>query len=535
MTSIRATVAAILALQAGTALAQESDSPWSPTQLYRDWTQSSVYTGWSRYTSELSQKVGDAIGQYDMPPGVTLEPRLDWAVQYADNVELASDGGTSAFGAELAPGIYASYDSSKFTGALDYSLIGRIWDDSDLNDVTHQLDANGRWTAVPELLFVDAQAGYGDTLIDSSEGGNFGGLGVFNQGNIAEQATASISPTLYKRFKDFDFRASYSYGRVWYLDTDQGGQTNPGFGFISGTEDSTDQSADVRIGYVPSGSNFYGSLFYTWQRSEFEFSIPYQYEQAGIDAGYQLTRTVSIVGRAGKESDLDASTTQGGLDSNFWDAGLSYSPNDRTTAEARYGERFFGNSYSASVYHRARLLEFDASYSESPQVETRQLSLGQFNPGTLPGRDPTLDFGRFNSTPYVSRDTRAGVAAVGSRTRVGLSAWNSEREYVREGFGDEYTTGVAVDGRRELASNLSVTGYASYVDLEREASTLNSGGTLLDATRDYTTQISASVIRTLGPRVSTSLEAGYFTSSGTTEYDGWWIGLRGRWIPDLGR
>jgi hypothetical protein len=518
-------------------VAQTSASPYSPSSLYSTWQNSAVYTGWSKYSSELGRKVGDAIGQDKMPPGVTLEPRVDWALQYADNVELAASGGTSAFGAELAPGIYASYDSQYLTGALDYSLIGRLWDDSDLNDVTHQLSANGRWIAVPELFYVDAQASYGDTLIDPGAGGNYGSLGVFNQGNITEQATASISPTLRKRFKDFEFSASYSYGRVWYLDAGKGNQNDPGFGFFYGAEDSTDQAADVRLAYVSDGSKFFGSLFYNWQRSTYEFSIPYEYEQAGFDGGLELSRTLSLVGRVGQESDLDESTTRGGLDSTFWDAGLRWAPNERTSAEARYGERFFGNSYSASVYHRARMLEFSASYSESPQVETRQLSLGQFDPGTLPGSNPPTDLGRFNSSPFVSRDTRVGVAALGSRTRVGLSAWDSEREYIRAGFGDEQNTGVAVDASRDLAANVSAEARISYTDWQREPSLLVSGPivTPLQPSRDYDTQFEVSLTRELGPRVSTSVEAGYFNRSGTTEYDGWWIGLRGRWIPDLGR
>ena len=59
--------------------------------------------------------------------------------------------------------------------------------------------------------------------------------------------------------------------------------------------------------------------------------------------------------------------------------------------------------------------------------------------------------------------------------------------------------------------------------------------TVLAPTHDYDTQFIASLTRELGKQVSTSLEAGYFNRSGTTPYDGWWVGLRGRWVPDMGR
>ena len=66
------------------------------------------------------------------------------------------------------------------------------------------------------------------------------------------------------------------------------------------------------------------TVYYEWQRSEYETALPYRYERVGLDAGYRVSRTVTLLGQYGKESDLDASTTQGGLDSEFWDAGLRW-------------------------------------------------------------------------------------------------------------------------------------------------------------------------------------------------------------------
>ena len=171
--------------------------------------------------------------------------------------------------------------------------------------------------------------------------------------------------------------------------------------------------------------------FYDWQKSEFDNALPYKYERLGLDLGYQVSRTVTLLGMVGVESDLDESSTQGGLDSSFWNVGARWDPNDRTSAEARYGERFFGSSWSLEATHRARLLEFDASYSEEPTVETRTLSLGQFNPGELPPGAPDVDFGRFNSSPFIARNATAGVRAVGSLTTLGLRAFQYERDYLR--------------------------------------------------------------------------------------------------------
>jgi hypothetical protein len=484
------------------------------------------------YQSPQRSAIGSGLGQELPPKGGYFEPRIEVATQYAQNINLAelSSERDNAFGIELSPGVYASYNSDFLAAAIDYSLIGRMWDSSAYNDVSHSLAANGRWTAVRDLLYVDAEAGYGDTIIDSRNGLNYGGRGVFGQGNLTEQATASVSPVLQKRFRLVEFKASYSYGRVWYLDKGKGVDT-PTVGFI-GTDNSKDQSAKVSLATVREDRRLNGRIYYEWDKSEYDRSLPYENERAGVGVSMGLTRTIAIVGDAGKESALDKSTTQGGLDSDYWNAGLKWAPDPRTSAEGRYGERFFGSSYMASISHRARFLEFTASYSEDPDVQTRQLSLGEFDPGQIPpGVDPGADFGRFNSQPYVSKDSRLTVTAKGSRTKVSLDVWDTRRNYMQNAYGDEQGMGGSLNASRQLAANVSVDADVSYFDHQRDASTGIPIPTL--ATHDYDTQFLLRGNYDFGPRLVTSAEAGYLNRSGTSNYDGWWIGLRARWLPEF--
>jgi hypothetical protein len=258
--------------------------------------------------------------------------------------------------------------------------------------------------------------------------------------------------------------------------------------------------------------------------------LPYEYERTGVDLGYRFARTLSLVGGFGWESDLDASTTAGGLDSEYWNAGLRYVPNERTSAEGRYGERFFGSSWSLEVSHRARMLEFNASYSEEPTVETRTLALPEFDPGQLPPGFPGIDFGRLNSSPYIARDARAGVRAVGSRTTLGLTAYQYERDYLRAARTDETYTGVALGATRQLGSNLSADFGLSWSEYEQSFA-----ATPTDPAADGTyddVQATLRVNRKSGEKLTLSAEAGYLTRSGDQDdYDGWWTGLRARWTP----
>lgn len=486
----------------------------------------------SQYESSKRSTFGRGIGQEELPPGLTFEPRVDGAIQYADSSQASGSDSESTAGLEFAPGAYAAYNSSRFVGAMDYSLITRLWDDGDFDDVTHALAANGRWNAIPELFSVSGNASYGDVLIDQQQGGNNGNIGVFNSGNIAEQATASVRPAIRKRFNDFEAAAEYVYGRVWYLDQGKGQPSSALAAF--GREDAENQSANLSLGLLPDGGRYTAKVFYTWDRSEFETSLPYEFERAGFEGSYEMFRSIALVGDVGKESALDESTTSGGLDSDFWSAGLAWQNSNRSKLEARYGERFFGSSYLVKMSHRARLLEFDASYSESPDVETRRVNLDAFEPGELPPwYVPGMDLGVFTSQPYVGKNVLATIRARGSRTTVGVRGFDTRREYINDVFGDEHSTGAALFANRKLAVNASVDARLSYTDRQRD-DTQDLLGQFVPASHTYETDFNLSFNRDFGPQFVMSIETGYFNNSGSTESDGWWVGLRGRWYPAFG-
>lgn len=474
-----------------------------------------------------------ATARQDLPSGLFFQPRAEAAVQYASNFTLAEDGAPQVdmAGLELAPGFSASYSSATTVGVIDYTLIGRAWEDSDYNDVSQRLSANGQWDAIPEWFYLRGQASYSDAIIDPRFGVNYGGMGIFGPGNLVEVGTASISPVFQHRFGDWQATAFYNYGRTWYFDEGRGDPV-VGFGL---DQDSIDQAAGASFGTADPDSRVSARIFYDWQYSDFENALPYRYERAGFEGGYDLGRTLTLVGDVGVESDLDVDTTEGGLDSEFWSAGLRWRPSERTTVEGRVGERFFGDSWMASVEHRARMLTFTASYSEEPTVETQTLSLGEFDPGDIPPVIPGEGVGRFNSRPYVSRQGRATVRADGARTTLSLDAFHEERDYLDLLSQDETNAGIRFLATRDLAANLSGELELSYIDYERAISTPIPNVDVLANDRD--TQAILRFTRTTSPRLAFIAETGYLMRNGEddlggdTDYDGFWIGLRARWTP----
>lgn len=470
--------------------------------------------------------IGTGLGQSSLPSGGVFEPRVEAAVQYVSNINLAENGASQidTAGLEVSPGFYASYSSGSALAAIDYSLIGRAWDESDFNDVSHRLAANGEWMAIPEWFALRGDASYQDAVIDPAAGLNYGGVGIFGPSNLQEVATASVNPVLQHRFNDYQLSADYRYGRTWYLDEGKGQVTT----VSSIYEDSTDQSANVSFGTADTGSRLWGTAFYSWNKSEYdETLLPFEYEQAGVDVGVQVLRTIALVGSYGLETDLSKRLTDGGLDEQFWDAGVIWTPNDNTSVEARYGDRSFGETYSFKATHRARMLEFTAGYVEEPTVDTQRLSLGDIFPGELPPGVPDIDLGIYNSLPYILRRGDARIAALGSRTRLGVSAFWYERDYlISAQSDDESGEGIAFDASRDLASNLTADFDLSFSNYERTNAVSNAPAS------DYS-DIEAlfRLNRVSGPHLTLSAETGYLTRSGDSDYDGWWVAMRARWTP----
>ena len=161
-------------------------------------------------------------------------------------------------------------------------------------------------------------------------------------------------------------------------------------------------------------------------------------------------------------------------------------------------------------------------------METRQLSLGDFEPGQLPPTAPGV-FGRFTSSPFVATDARVGVTATGSKTRLDLVSFRFERDYLNGLRSDEIGTGVALDTTRQLASNLSADFSISYSEYEGADNLLDPGAS--GSLSDYDTQVIVRLNRASGAHFTLGGEAGYLTRSGAGDFDGWWVAFRARWEP----
>jgi hypothetical protein len=476
------------------------------------------------YTFDLRSRFLREEDPEQRPPGLDLKPRIQSGLLFVGNINLAenSEDEVDVAGIEAVPGIYATYRSARADATLDYSLIGRWFEEDEYDSVSHLLTANATYVLVQDLFFIDAQAGYGDSIIDARLGTNYGGTGLFNRQNIQETGRASVTPRLTRRLGGFRFDASYTYGRVWYFESDD--VANPDSIFVGFNEDSEDQRAYVSLGTSDLDNAATLKGYYEWQQSEYELSQPYRYERTGLDTSLRLTRTLRLVADGGVESDLTEDTTDGGLDTEFWHAGIRWQPDSRTSVDARYGERFFGDSYSFKARRETRLLTLTASYIEDPEVETRRIGIDA-DAGDLP-LPPPDDFSIFAGFPYVRKEAVLSAVAEGARTQIRLDVYDRNREYLDVLIPDEETTGAQFSIARDIGADLYGEIQLRYDDVLRGQRTL-----LPDAPLSFHDYDKDALIRLTWEaylNFTASAEAGWLARSGDSEYDGEWLALRFR-------
>jgi hypothetical protein len=176
------------------------------------------------------------------------------------------------------------------------------------------------------------------------------------------------------------------------------------------------------------------------------------------------------------------------------------------------------------------MLEFAASYRESPRVSTRRRGLEEFEPGELPPvDDPDVDddyVGR-PDRQFVGKNFNASVAAIGSRSRIRLRYFNRERDFIEASLEDESEQGIGLGASRRFSSSLSGQMDINYTQFERSAEDVDPG---LNGGKDkYGTGVSMRLNRATGTRLTTSGELGYVQGAGARVYDGWWTAVRLRY------
>ena len=332
-----------------------------------------------------------------------------------------------------------SQGSRRVQATLQYGLTGvaRFGED-DSTDLYHNLNAMGKAELIDDFLFIDGSARISQELISL--------LGSpadaeINDSNRATVGTYTISPYIQQRLGTFAHaQARYTHsGAIFENDVASNAVSNAFNASLNSGTRFTDLSW---------GLNY--SIREVNNRDENVSDSTF--ERVTASAGYALNRKFRVFGSVGQEWNdfLSASETDG----SSWSVGAGWAPTRRTSLEASVGERFFGNTYSATARHRTRASNWSLSYAEDVSDISQFLGTtgtiydylclvdGEIQfyddwPFSFPpaptncvsfNAKPGLLFDLRNGV-FVSKTLRAGVSWGKGKLNYSLNAFDTRRDY----------------------------------------------------------------------------------------------------------
>jgi uncharacterized protein (PEP-CTERM system associated) len=396
-------------------------------------------------------------GDWKFTSGITLSER------FSDNVDLAANGlAESDWITEISPRISMSRAGGRVKANVDYSLQGLLYaNDSDQNDVRHNL--NGRATAelAKDLFFLDATARISHQLLNLADAGGLGD--AVGAGNTTSVGSYSLTPYLKHRFGS----AATVEARV----------TQDGV-FIGDSSVSDTNSTRYQLSAV--GGNYFPPLSWSASytksdtRNNAAGASDSGNESASANARYRLTRKFGLLAQASMEKNdfAGASNATNIRDYSSYGFGAFYTPsrqvsmdvlfNDsdngsfisgsltlnptlRTSITATTSERAYGRTYSLNLAHRTRKSNWSLRYSEDLTTSQQQFTnfVPVFNQNL---KDET----------YVAKNLIGTVSYTLRRNTFNLSLYNNGREY-QSIAGNDKTRGMQASWSLKPAAHTTFT------------------------------------------------------------------------------
>ena len=322
----------------------------------------------------LSRAFADPPTAGPLPTGFTITPAIGVTEEYTDNANQTGRGARSDLITIITPSIVVSGDSPRLSGTFSYAPSLQIYASQGRQTrIGQNLNARGLFTVVPDLFYVDTRA----LLALTSGRGGLGPTGVsrLSRNSETQSSSFSVSPYLTHRFGDF-------------------GTAEIGAGFSQSSQDSRDRTGralrvDPRLDpFLLTSGPLNSDLTTTSEHAAFttgEFlgrtNIAFlaalsQLDGSGVlrnakrdtytaDAGYALTRKVTLLGTLGWEDIRYAGTPPTRINDAIWNVGVRLTPSDASSITVRYGHKdgFNAASFQGSYAPTARL-RFYGSYNE---------------------------------------------------------------------------------------------------------------------------------------------------------------------------
>jgi uncharacterized protein (PEP-CTERM system associated) len=430
-----------------------------------------------------------------------IVPSLYLAETYTDNVGLSPPGDEeSDFITQVTPELVLLGRGARFRTELLYRLQTLTYaDDSDRNQINHQLEALAQAEWINDFFFTDADASI------SQQNTSLRQITVDNTvGDQEDVRTFLVSPYIQSRIGSFaTYELRYTYD---YVDT-------------SGNElgSSHADRLRARLNSGPRYQDLLWGLDYQKEKIDFNNADDVTRERAEADLRYFIIPRFALLGAVGYE-DSDFVTLPGveEPEGTYWNVGFAWAPTPRTEIEARVGERYFGDTKSLSIVSRARRIHWRMTYTEDVTT-TRENFF-------LPATGSTASFldAQLQSTIPDPVERAQAVQQIIAANGLPPSILTEQNFFTEEFFLQKaFRASVGLEGRRNriLADIFHVT---SEQQSANRTSNVLFGSTDFALSREIE-QRGGGVLWSLrlGPRTTTNVDVGYtrndFTDSSRTD------------------
>lgn len=320
----------------------------------------------------------------------------------------------------LSPTIDFTHESASLDANLRYRLDWYKFDELDETSTFHMGELSITPKFWQENLEFEVGARRAQVLRSPTLGIQPGRLPITN--NLVDRDEVFANPRLDLELgRAVSLLADYRYTEGSYDDP------------VADIQDDTIHDGRFSVDNYRSGRGLTWAARYNYRKTEYEVSPPWEYQQAGIEAGFWVNSEVRVFASGGQESAWD-DPVDTGLSDPFWEVGLARDTGDRFTAVVAVGERSFGPSWRGNLEFEFRRGSTSLSYSETPTTTAFNLNGPRLNV-----IDPD-DFVEFLDTP--------GEA---ERFVLNRLEWNLQLDYRRTDvevvvFSEDRTERLLADG-----------------------------------------------------------------------------------------
>ncbi len=376
---------------------------------------------------------------------------------YSDNVRLDSRDEKSEWATVITPNIDLSGKGARadvsLMAAIEYNTLG-----GNADSVNPQVQADAGVEVVEDFFFIDADATARQTAINSYR--SYGFTDVNERDNRTTTYDYSVSPYITRRFKDFaTLLLRYTFDRQINRDDD--------------LDDSDRDSATFSLRSGSDFGRFDWGLNGNYSKTNFDdnkgrisetHNSDNEFISSSVDLGYRLNRKWQLTSSFGKE--WNDFISEDDIDDTFWEAGVVWTPTQRTNLRLGFGERYFGDTPSLDFTHSHKRSTFKLSYqkelTDSRSLRTRGNVFSGFdsfgdpvNPFADDFLSPSRNFTSAENATLVNEEFDASVELKGNRTTVTLDARRSKQK--RQDNSEESVFSLySISADRRLSSKTSL-------------------------------------------------------------------------------